>query len=44
MNKVYQLTDNGWKRVFTAQSFGHACKVCKELRAKNPTHIYCVNS
>lgn len=43
MTKVYEQTERGWKLVFTAQSFQHACKVAKELAIKNGK-VYCVNS
>jgi len=33
-----------WAVVFRAQSFDHACRVCRDLTALNPGARFCVNS
>jgi len=34
----------GWKMIYTAQSFEHACKVCQEKESENPDKKFCVNN
>ncbi len=43
MRIVYKQTDQGWVKVFTAQSFEHACEVAKRLEAETGIP-HCVNS
>ena len=44
MRHIYELTEYGWKRVFTAQSFAHACRVCTDMQEREPHKQFCVNN
>lgn len=43
MKKVYMQTPDGWKLVFTAQSFLHACKIARQMEVETKIP-HCVNS
>lgn len=42
--RVYERLEHGWKAVFTAQSFEHACRVCNDSQREYPKRIFCVNT
>ena len=44
MKNVYRQTELGWSLVFKAQSFAHACEVCREMQSKDRTANFCVNN
>jgi len=41
---VYEQTENGWKRIYEAQSFQNACFVAKKMKELAPNKELCVNS
>lgn len=43
MTNVYKQTALGWVRVFTAQSFEHACRIARQLESETGVQ-HCVNT
>jgi hypothetical protein len=46
MKNIYEYLPefSGWKKIFTAQSFKHACDVCREKQMAEPNKKFCVNN
>jgi hypothetical protein len=46
MKYIYEYIPelNGWKKIYTAQSFHHACEVCREMQQANKEKQFCVNN
>ncbi len=40
---VFKMTPNGWRTIFRAKSFQHACRVYDDLRAKMPNEVLTIN-